>query len=208
MKSKKRYVIGFWIAASLVVIMAIGMVAVLSAFQAVSSGGNFSISYTAYHVNAEMTASYKAPTASSYAQLNVAGTTETTMVFDEEESATKTFADAPAIKFTKSNKTVVLRYSVKNTGSAAIKVSKNITETTKTNVTIKYAMKNAQSSIPTADPTSAEWKDAADSALADGTSIASGKILVFYVQITLTADTDAAQFAGAYNFTIDAVDAN
>lgn len=206
MKAKKRWMIGFFVAASLVVAMGIGMVAILAAFQATTAGGNFSISYTAYHVNAEMTAGYKAPGSSSYTLLNVDGGTSTTMVFDEEESATKTFEDPAEIKFTRTNKTVVLRYTVKNTGTAAIKVTKNITETTKTNVTIKYASVNGQSAIPTSDPTT--FNDTANAALADGTSIAAGKIMCFYVQITLSSDADVASFAGAYNFTLDAVDAN
>ena len=155
-----------------------------------------------------MTAGYKAPGSSTYTQLKVSGVTPetTTMVFDESESATKTFEDAPAISFTKTNKTVVLRYTIKNTGSAAITVTKNFTETSKTNVTVKYAALNDQASIPTSDPTT--WQDTAGDALTDATSIAASKTLCFYVQITLSDDTSIAQFAGAYNFIIDAVDAN
>jgi len=55
-KSKKRYVIGFWIAISLVVALAIGLVAVLAAFTA-AANSSFSVEYTAKNVNATINAS-------------------------------------------------------------------------------------------------------------------------------------------------------
>ena len=56
MKAKKRYVVGFWIATSLVVALAIGMVAVIAAFNATATS-SFSVGYTAKNVNATVTAS-------------------------------------------------------------------------------------------------------------------------------------------------------
>ena len=210
MKSKKRYVIAFWIAASLVVALGIGMVAVLAAFEATTSGGSFSVSYTAYHVNAEITAAYKEPNDADYTNLNVSGTSNSTMTFNSSDTgspATKAFDNGPRdVKFTRSYKVMVLRYTVKNTGSAAIKINKTIVENPKENVTIEYASSNGLSSIPTTDPTS--WQTSANTALADGTEIAAGKILVFYVQITLTSDTAPANYTGSYNFALSAVDAN
>ena len=143
MKSKKRYMIAFWIAASLVVIMAVAMVAVLSAFTANANSG-FEITYTAgANVEATITANYKVGSGTAKAVTTADETNK--LVFnttDTAEDVSKSFNKMTGITMDK-NDAVVITYTIKNDSTKApVKLTASASITSE-NLTIQYSKDNS-----------------------------------------------------------------
>lgn len=203
MKSKKRLIIAFSISATLIVGLTIALISVLAAFTATTSGGTFSVSYTAYHVNATITAAHQAPGKSSFTNLNVQGTTSPNMIFSSSEVSSKTFDAGINLQFTRQNMVAYLRYSIANTGSGPITVTKSFSVSSDDNVTVQY-VKTTSSSLPSSGWTSA------NSALTDGSTINANTTIYLFVKIALKDNTKsiADGFSCSHNFSLAALDAN
>ena len=204
MKAKKRYVIGFWIATSLVVALAIAMVAVIAAFNATGTSG-FNISYTAINVNAEITAEYKVNSvgSGSYTTIQTSDNANK-MTFTSSESGdttnhavTKAFKtiDVSMVK----DKDFIIHYCIKNTSSttdsANEQFSVTITDNFKSlaeahNLTVKYCT--------TESTTSSDWKaNLSDLALS---SVADGATINIYVKVSITDSTKPVSDVSNANF--------
>ena len=194
MKSKKRYVVAFWIAASMVVILAVAMVAVMAAFNATANGG-FNISYTAINVNASVTAKYKKTTtvgSGSYTTIKTSDDQDTmTFVAGEKgsggsTSVTKNFKTTNVTM--EKGKALIIHYQIKNTASTSDAANEAfsvaITDNFKTlassnNLTVKYCT--------TESTTDTAWK----TSLAELgiSSVSDGATVNIYVKVTITDET-------------------
>ena len=151
MKSKKRYVIAFWIAASMVVALGIGMVAVLAAFTATAEGG-FSVTYSATNVKASITATYDvfevddATYATKASNYDASGKTLSKTIgsvsfgdSNTSESAEGSLGTVSNFNINKKN-IIIMKYSITNSGSAKILLSySDDSATTGSNVTVRYS---------------------------------------------------------------------
>lgn len=196
MKSKRRYVIGFWIAASMVVILGVAMVAVLSAFTANANSG-FEITYTAgANVEATITATYKVGSATANPVTTTDGTNR--LVFntgDTDEEVSKSFDKMTGITMSKDD-AVIIQYVIKNDSTtAAVKLTAS-SDIVSTNLKVEYSLDNAT------------WKDSInDSAVipASGLSIAKGATTNVYIKITVETKTQGASFDGDFDFALTTV---
>ena len=144
MKAKKRYVIGFWVAISLVVVLAIGMVAVVAAFNATAESG-FQITYSAgANVNAEITAKYKVGSAAEQTVTTADGTNK--IVFDTSDTAetvTKSFNKVTGVSMTRDDDAVLITYTIANKDTEnAVKLMASANTTTSTNLKFEYSIDN------------------------------------------------------------------
>jgi len=193
MKSKKRYVIAFWIAASLVVILAISMVAILSAFTANASSG-FEITYTAgANVQATITSSYQVGDNSPIAVSTSDGTHE--LVFntgDTAETVSKSFDKMTGITMGKDD-VILITYIITNDSTTApVKLTAS-SSIVADNLTITYSKDNST------------WKSTInDSAVipTSGLSIAKGATQNVYIKIAVATKTTGASFDGTFNFAL------
>jgi len=204
MKSKKRYVIAFWIAATMVVALGIGMVAVLAAFQGTASSG-FNISYTAINVNASITAKYKVSSLGS-------GTYTTIQTSDNKDAmtfASSESGDSTNHAVTKSFKTVdvnmekgkvfIIHYQIKNTASTTDTANEaftvSITDNFKSlaeqhNLTVKYCASEST--------TESNWKaNLSDLGIS---SITDGATANIYVKVSITDTTKPVSGVTNANF--------
>lgn len=196
MKSKKKYVVGFWIAISLVVLLAVAMVAVLSAFTAQAQSG-FEITYTAgANVEATISATYKVGSGSTQTVTTSDGTNK--LVFntgDTEEEVSKSFNKMTGIEMSKDD-AVVITYTIKNDSTTSqVKLSASAS-VTKTNLNVQYSLDNAT------------WKDSINDPTvipANGLSIAVGGTKYVYIKITVATKTQSASFDGNFNFYLTTV---
>ena len=197
MKSKKRWMIGFWVAASLVVVMAVAMVAVMAAFTATAQGG-FEISYTAgANVQATITSTYQVGSG----EVKTVTTADATnkLVFntgDSDEYVEKTFNKMTGITMQKDD-AVVITYTIKNDSTTApVKLTASSSISASNNLTIKYSKDNST------------WKDSInDSAVipSSGLSIAKEATQNIYIKITVTTKTADSNFNGDFNFNLTAI---
>jgi len=195
-KSKKRYVIAFWIAATMVVALGIGMVAVLASFQGTASSG-FNISYTAINVNAKVTAEYKLGSAGSGSY----GTTAKSITFTASESGTganhaltKTI-DTFNVTMAK-NKDLIIHYSIQNTASTTDSANEKFTITATDNFKSLAESNNLTVEYCSTESTTANsWK----STLAELnlSEVADGATVNFYVKVSITDPTKTVNVTNA-----------
>ena len=192
MKSRKRYVVAFWIAASMVVILAVAMVAVLSAFTAKASSG-FEITYTAgANVEATITATYKVGSASPKTVTTSDGTNKLEFnTGDTDETVTKSFDKMTGITMAKDD-AVIIQYVIKNDSTtAAVKLTASASISRSDNLTIQYSKDNTT------------WKSSINDAAViptSGLSIEKGATQYVYIKITVATKTQGASFNGDFNF--------
>ena len=212
MSLKKKLVITFSICGAIIIALSVALISVLEAFEATTSGGIFSVSYTAYNVNATVTATatsgsttiiLKDSANSANAFLKFSGS--------EAEGTTKTFADpSSGITLTKSIREAILCYAITNdntTATADSKIKVTVTPTgvsTDGDISLSYKMYNDQ----TSKPTPSGWATSPSAAWGTGdVRITAGKTLYFFVRVALpdaSTKPNPAQssFTGAFNFTL------
>lgn len=196
MKSKKRWVIGFWVAAALVVILAVGMVAVLAAFTATTSSG-FQVSYTAgANVEATITGTYKVGSNSAVSFRTAEGSENITFNTGGAETTSMDFEKVSGITMGKDD-IIILTYVIKNNSTkAAVKLTASASVTS--TLTVQYSKDNST------------WKTSInDSAVipTSGLSISKGATQSIYIKLSVPTDkkTTAASFDGDFDFALTTV---
>lgn len=194
MKSKKRYVVGFWIAIAMVVILGISVVAILASFNATASSG-FEISYTAgANVEATITGTYKV--GSGTAQTLKKGTA-TSIVFATggAQTTTDSFDKITGVKMSKDD-TVIITYTIKNdSATSGLKLTASASVTT-SSLTVQYSKDNST------------WKTSInDSSVipSAGLTIAKGSTQNIYIKMSVPEDkkTTGASFNGEFSFNLE-----
>lgn len=191
MQAKKRYVIGFWIAAALVVILGISMVAVLSAFTATTNSG-FQVTYTAgANVEATITGNYKVGSKTAVPFKTSAGSETITFNTGGNETTSMDFAKVSGVTMGKDD-VVLLTYTiVNNSTTAAVKLTASATVTS--TLTVTYSIDNSA------------WKTSiTDVVPASGLSIAKGATQKVYIKMVVPdgLKTSTASFDGDFDFSL------
>jgi len=207
---KKKLVITFSICGAIIIALSVALISVFAAFTATTEGGTFSVSYTAYNVNATVTAT--ATSGSTTITLTDSANSNEFLKFSgsEPEGTTKTFANPSGITLTKTTREAILCYAIKNdnttaTADSQIKVTVTPTGVSTTgDITLSYKMYNDQ----TSKPTPSGWATSVSAAWGTGdVRITAAKTLYFFVRVALPdaatkANPAQSSFTGAFNFTL------
>ena len=192
MSSKRK----MWITIASLVVVVVAMVGVTIGVLAASTAtvtSNINVRYVAQEVAVICSADYKVGGISAYGSegtavnmtVNGAANGSTTVEFDgSETTATGTLSPTATIDLTKTNHTVVFRYTFQNTGSGTITATLTPGITTAENVTYSYSKDDST------------WVASGSAAAADYTfTIAESATAYYYVKVSITNVALNASFA-------------
>ncbi|MBQ3047732.1 MAG: hypothetical protein IJD48_01810 [Clostridia bacterium] len=193
MTQKKKITMAVVALVAVLLIAVTSVVLILAALNATVSS-NITISYTAYNVDASITASYQVSDGAVETIYVDAEKTESTLVFEttDETGVTKAFQPSGSIEIGPED-VVVVHYVITNTDDTGVTdFSVSLEENVESiNMKYEYCVTTDTASELTYSDT---WTDVE--------AVENGTPLHVYVRVSILEDTQNATFDGTFNFTL------